>query len=342
MKFMGNIKKKADDELTDQTIFDDICPELTLEDNETEVTQNPEIVATNQSSIVYRTISLVRDFFDDWQKRKELAARDYIYKKPQNAYRDAPELNINNISTDELKKRGLEKIFISSNRSLHELFSDFLSVLTLKIGNAESYNLSQKYKQITGLGLAFDFSCLKSILADLIESEYFLKNHKYLLEIDQYSSKSSDADNLNPESLLGKLVEIADRKAGKYIFRPSVPNGRYLSKMDLDNDLLYEHSESAIVISGFNPEHHQMRLLPLACILANPTQFSRNIGSWWLVDVFVAARQNDSSFLASVSNNCVQLAENCYFGNRKHYIAGRSHCSKSHQLGQVRLMLEEK
>lgn len=308
------------------------------------VEQSPgqSIEKPHPTGAISRITSSIRSFLDDWHRRKALAEVVDIVYKPQHAYRDAPELTIDNLSAERLNEMGLERAFIHSNPAIHELFSDFLSVLALKIGDAKSYGLSDKYRQITGCNLAFDFNYLTPILKDLIASEYFLNSHKYLVEINQECSELSDSKGLNPESLFGKLVEVADLKAGKYLFKPKIPSHRYLSKMDLDEELLYQNTESALARSGFDPQSYRLGLLPFAAILADPERFSIPRDNHCLVEVFLREQNSDYSFLTRVSGGRVQLLENCYYGNRKHDIAGRFRCSKNHQSGQIRLVIEEK
>lgn len=291
---------------------------------------------------ISRITSSIRAFFDDWQRRKALADLSEVVYKPRNQYRDQPELTINNLSPYSLKKMGLERLSINPNPALQSLFSDFLSVLKLKIGDAYTYQLSDKYRQITGYELAFNFTCIAPILNDLINSEYFLNSHKYLLEANQEHANYSEAESVNPESLLGHLVAVAERKAGKYIFKPHIPSKRHLSKMDLEAELFHENKDDALARFGFDPAIYRLGLLPFAAILADPEQFSTARANYCLVEVFLRQQNSDFSFLAEVSGGRVQLLENCYFGSRKHEIAGRIHCNKNHRLGEIRLLIEKK
>lgn len=247
-------------------------------------------------------------------------------------YRSTPPLSIENIPEKLMEQIGVEKVEIPASPDLHNLFEGYLSS-----NRYEGYNLREKYAQITGFKLNLNFKLPIELIAMLVQSRYFLHQHQYLFEV---SSAENKYDTPILGELLKNLIETAQNKAKKYLFKREFSHTPLLSQLDID-ELMFENCDLTLAKLGFDAARFKLSTLPIAGILADPSKFRFTQDKSTVVGLPSHYPQSNLSFLVSVDSKTLTISQNCCFGNRLHTsYRGGIRCSNSHQLGVVRLMIE--
>lgn len=284
-------------------------------------------------SIIDRLISPVKAFLDRINKT-DYQANSLVGQADESPYRSVPKWNVTTAPDFFLERLSLKRVFISANPQLHLSLKNLASQIKLKSVRNYGLQFANDYENITNFKPEFDLSVWPDLIESIIDSEYLLKDHQYLIESPSVGS------NLDEQAgqLLTTLLDLLSERNAVYFFPPIIKRTHRLSKFDFDEYFSGYEKEKFFARLGMGP-NLSLFLLPFTAVLSSPSSFvQKESTDFDLVEAY-PGQSSSESLVVRVADRKIILKRNCYFGERKHTISGRVSCSKNHFLGRVRMVI---